>query len=93
MEDKYIININIAGRTYRLKVDNNEEEHVRAAATAINKKIEEFSSNYAFKDKQDLLAMTVISFVSELTKLKAETKDNAIISIDKLNEIDELLSI
>ena len=90
--DKYVININIAGRAYRLKVDNKEEEFVRSAANDINKKIEEFSSSYAFKDKQDLLAMTVISFVSELTKLKSETKDNAIISIDKLNEIDEILS-
>ena len=90
--DKYVININIAGRSYRLKVDNKEEEFVRSAANDINKKIEEFSGSYAFKDKQDLLAMTVISFVSELTKLKSETKDNAIISIDKLNEIDEILS-
>lgn len=90
--DKFAININIAGRTYRLKVDNKEEEHVRAAATAINKKIDEFSGNYAFKDKQDLLAMTAISFVSELMKNKAESETNAMISIDKLNEINEILS-
>ncbi len=90
--DKFVININIAGRSYRLKVDNKEEEHVRAAANAINKKLDEFSGNYAFKDKQDLLAMTAISFVSEFTKLKSETEDNAIVSIEKLNEIDEILS-
>ncbi len=91
--DKYLINITIAGRNYRLKVDNEEEEHVRAAANAINEKIEMFSGNYAFKDKQDLLAMTAISFVSEHMKLKSETEDNAIISVEKLNEIDEILSI
>jgi len=90
--DKYVININIAGRTYRLKVDNEEEEHVRAAANAINKKVDDFSGSYAFKDKQDLLAMTVISFVSELMKLKSETKDSALISTDKLNEINDILS-
>ena len=90
--DKFAININIAGRSYRLKVDNEEEEHVRAAATAINKKIDEFSGNYAFKDKQDLLAMTAISFVSELMKNKSESETNAMISIDKLNEINEILS-
>ncbi len=90
--DKFAININIAGRSYRLKVDSKEEEHVRAATTAINKKIDEFSGNYAFKDKQDLLAMTAISFVSELMKNKVESESSAMISIDKLNEINDILS-
>lgn len=90
--DKFAININIAGRNYRLKVDASEEEYVRAAAIAINKKLEEYSGNYSFKDKQDLLAMSNIMFVSELTKLKQNNQNNAVVALDKLHEIDEILS-
>ena len=89
---KFAININVAGRSYRLKVDASEEEFVRAAATAINDKVNEFSGNYAFKDKQDLLAMVNITFATELTKLKKSTENSVAVNIDKLQEIDSLLS-
>ena len=90
--DKFAININIAGRNYRLKVEASEEEYVRAAAAAINEKLDEYSGNYAFKDKQDLLAMSSIMFVSELTKLKQNNESNAVVALDKLQEIDKILS-
>jgi len=90
--DKFAININIAGRNYRLKVEASEEEYVRAAAAAINEKLDEYSGNYAFKDKQDLLAMSNIMFVSELTKLKQNNESNAVVALDKLQEIDKILS-
>lgn len=89
---KFAININVAGRAYRLKVEESEEEYVRAAATAINDKINEFSGNYAFKDKQDLLAMASIMFASELTKLKKSTENNAVVAVEQLHEIDAILS-
>ncbi len=89
---KFAININIAGRNYRLKVEATEEEDVRAAATSINDKISEFSGNYAFKDKQDLLAMSNIMFASELIKIKKTTESNAVVAVDKLLKIDEILS-
>lgn len=89
---KFAINISVAGRNYRLKVEDTEEEYVRAAATSINDKIGEFSGNYAFKDKQDLVAMVGITIATELAKLKSTTENNAIVAIDKLHEIDKILS-
>ncbi len=89
---KFAININVAGRNYRLKVDASEEEYVRAAAAAINDKVNEFSGNYAFKDKQDLLAMASITFASELKKLNRSAENSVAVNIDKLQEIDNLLS-
>ncbi len=86
------ININVAGRSYRMKIDEKEEEYVRAAANAINDKVNDFSGNYAFKDKQDLLAMVNITFASELLKLKKSGDNTSIIAIDKLQEIEALLS-
>jgi len=89
---KFAININVAGRNYRLKVEEAEEEFVRAAATSINDKISEFSGNYAFKDKQDLLAMANIMFASELIKIKKSTENSAVVAVNKLQEIDNILS-
>ncbi len=89
---KFAININVAGRSYRLKVEDTEEEYVRAAAASINDKISEFSGNYAFKDKQDLLAMVGITIATEFSKLKSSTENNAMVAIDKLQEIDKVLS-
>lgn len=89
---KFAININVAGRNYRLKVDETEEEFVRAAATSINDKISEFSGNYAFKDKQDLLAMSNIMFASELIKLEKTTENSAVVAVEKLQELDKILS-
>ncbi len=89
---KFTININVAGRNYRLKVEESEEEFVRAGAASINDKIGEFSGNYAFKDKQDLLAMVSIMFATELTKLKITNEDKVVVAIEKLQEIDSILS-
>ena len=89
---KFAINISVAGRNYRLKVEASEEEFVRIAATTINDKISEFSGNYAFKDKQDLLAMAGIIIGAEFAKLKSTTENNAVVAIDKLQEIDKILS-
>jgi len=89
---KFAININVAGRNYRLKVEASEEEYVRAAAAAINDKVNEFSGNYAFKDKQDLLAMSNIMFATELNKINKSKENSVDVTIDRLEEIDKILS-
>ena len=48
------IKVTIAGRTYPLTIDRNEEEVIRKAAAEINKNIDSLKSNYAVKDVQDL---------------------------------------
>ena len=90
---KFAININVAGRSYRLKVEEEDEEFVRAAATSINDKIGEFSNSYAYKDNQDLLAMVNIMFATELLKNKKQAEDSVMLTKDKLEEIDNILTI
>jgi len=62
------INVNIAGRSYPLTIEREEEEAIRKAADAINKNIKDLQSNYAVRDMQDLLAMTSLQFTTELQK-------------------------
>lgn len=64
------VNIVVADRTYRLKIEQEDEEMVRKTANAINEKITEFKTNFAGKDTQDYLAMVLLWFATE-------QKDNA----------------
>lgn len=90
--EEFAISVNIAGRAYRLFVESNDEENVRKAAVLINNKVDEFAGNYAFKDKQDLLAMTALMNTSELLQSKAQSDTTSVTVFDKLKEIEGILS-
>jgi cell division protein ZapA len=90
--EEFAISVNIAGRAYRLYVEAKDEENVRKAAVVINNKVDEFAGNYAYKDKQDLLAMTALMHTSELLKAKVQSESMSETVFDKLKEIDNILS-
>ena len=89
---EFAISVNIAGRAYRLYVEAKDEENVRKAAVLINDKVNEFAGNYAFKDKQDLLAMTALMNTSELLQSKTQSETVSKTVFDKLKEVEVLLS-
>ena len=64
--DKLSIKINIANRVYPMKIDRDSEEYIRKAVKQIEERLKFFESNYAIKDKQDLLAMCLIEYASKL---------------------------
>ncbi|MFY8025721.1 MAG: cell division protein ZapA [Sediminibacterium sp.] len=70
MSELIPVNIVVADRTYRLKIEPEDEEMVRKTANTINEKITEFKTNFAGKDTQDYLAMVLLWFATE-------QKDNA----------------
>ncbi len=59
------IKVTIAGRTYPLTIQREEEEGVRKAAKLINERVREYEENYTVRDKQDLLAMCALQLASE----------------------------
>ena len=83
------ISINIADRPYKLVIEKEHEELFRKAAKLIDKKIKEYSSNYAYKDKQDLLAMVAIEYTTtflqneRLTTRTEQELDEQLIGIDQ----------
>ena len=86
------ISLNIAGRPYKLKIDKESEETFRAAAKLIDSRINEYSSNYTFKDKQDLLAMVALEYtVSFLRKEHFSGKEDQLFE-KKLEEVDIALA-
>ena len=71
--DKLKIKVSIAGRTYTLTINRDEEENIRKAATKIEAIIKQFESNYAVKDKQDLLAMCALQLSSKVEITEGKT--------------------
>ncbi len=87
------LTISIADRPYRLAINSEtEEENVRKAARLINDKIKDYSTHYAFKDKQDLLAMVVLQFAAKVLDLELQREMESKKTFEGLLEIDKILS-
>ncbi|HWB28452.1 MAG TPA: cell division protein ZapA [Chitinophagaceae bacterium] len=59
------VNILIADRTYRIKIEPADEEKLRKTVKFINDKILEFKTAFAGKDMQDYIAMALLWFATE----------------------------
>ena len=81
------IRINIAGRYYALYIAPEQEEVVRRIGKNIEMMIKDVESNYATKDKQDAIAMTVLRLMinAEFNQLRMEREFKE--SDKKLKEI------
>lgn len=84
------VNITIADRSYRLKIEPNDEEMVRQTLKAINEKIIDFKTNFAGKDMQDYVSMALLWYATEQKK---PTKEEVLSteSNQKLKKIEQLL--
>ena len=86
----FSINVTIAGRTYPLTIERNEEEHIRKAAQVINDNIKHLQDNYAVKDMQDLLAMTALEYSTDLIVKKGSVEQEK--TSEKLMLLNQKLS-
>jgi cell division protein ZapA len=95
MEELIPINVVIADRTYRLKIEPKDEEMVRKTVKLVNEKIFEFKNKFAGKDMQDYVSMVLLWFATEQTKttsdlIKQQETGIKLQSIETL--IDKMLS-
>ena len=65
MSELIPVNILIADRSYRLKIEAADEEMVRKTATLINDKITQFKTQFAGKDMKDYVSMVLLWFATE----------------------------
>ena len=68
--DELSISVSIADRSYKLAVEKEQEELVRKAVRMIDNRIKEYSNNYAYKDKQDLVAMVALEYTISYLKME-----------------------
>jgi cell division protein ZapA len=89
---EFSISITVADRPYKLVVEKEQEELFRNAAKLIDKRIKEYSSSYAFKDKQDLLAMVALEYTVSFLQNEQTTRESELLLNDKLTGIDNALN-
>jgi cell division protein ZapA len=94
-DTKIRITVVIAGRPYSMKVSQDDEPVLRRLVKEINEKLKQFQSAYQNKDKQDLLAMSLLTYAVDLHKVRTKTVTNHSTNSDNLSdsllEIDNLL--
>ena len=84
------ITVVIASRPYPLKVKEEDEPAIRKIIKEINEKVNRFQLTYSNKDKQDCLAMAVLTYAVDLYKSQQSTITDGIVS-SKLSQLDTLL--
>jgi len=62
------ITILLAGRPYPLKIKASDEPTIRKIVKDANEKINRFQLTYNQRDKQDCMAMTVLTYAVDLHK-------------------------
>ena len=84
------VNISIADRTYRVRIDPNDESTVRHSVKIINEKITEFKTNFPGKDMQDYISMVLVWFATESKNKNVSLPDEKNI-LEKLDQIEKLI--
>jgi cell division protein ZapA len=59
------INVVIADRSYRVKINPSDEETVRKTLKTINDKVVEFKTQFSGKDMQDYIAMVILWYATQ----------------------------
>ena len=88
MSEKIKIKLNIADRVYPLSISPNQESSLRASAIKIDSMTKQLESNYAVRDKQDVLAMCALQYAAEL-EIQLQNK----IESEPLEKVNELINL
>lgn len=86
------ITVKISERPYRLKINWDEEENVRKAVSSLNEKINKYAEVYAYKDRQDLLAMVALQYATSAVSYESTSKINDAEAVTKLKEMDKIIT-
>ena len=89
---EFSISITVADRPYKLVIDKEHEELFRRAAKLIDSRIKAYSNNYAYKDKQDLLAMVALDNTINLLQHERNINEKESTLEKKLIELDIALA-
>src|SRR5215217_7407969 len=85
-EELITINVWLAGRSYRIRIRQQEEAAVRAAVKSADEKIIELKQHYAGKDEQDFIAMCLLMYATD--SMPPRTNETALKSeIERLSQL------
>jgi len=91
--DTLKIKLSIADRVYPLNISLDQEEALRKAAKHIEAMIKEFEKSYFVRDKQDVLAMCVLQYASQIEQKSIDKTDHDDLVKKRLSNLDKLLDL
>ncbi|MBT8218858.1 MAG: cell division protein ZapA [Bacteroidia bacterium] len=83
------ITVLIANRPYPLKIKEKDEKRIKDIVKEINDKINTFQLTYSQKDKQDCLAMALLTYAVDLHKNRESTESSNM--VQHLNQIEAMV--
>ena len=86
------ISLTIADRPYKLVIEEKHEVLFKQAAALIGRRMKDYSGSYAYKDKQDLLAMVALEYATNYLQDEHVLSENGKDHEEKLAKIDSLLT-
>ena len=89
MKESISIQVQIANRTYSLKVSTDEEKGVQQVSESINKRLAELQKSHGIKDPQDTLAMLLLQIASEQLNRKLVPETEVQDSLKRINALNE----
>ena len=92
MTEDILISVEIADRIYKVRVKRDEEEMFRKAVEEVKLNVRDYAKIYAYKDKQDLLAMVLLQYVTSYIKMKEENIFSDKTLVAKLQLIESILT-
>ena len=85
MDDKFLIHVEIAGKSYGIRINRSEEQVAREAVRQIRKKMDQYRKKYSEVDVKDLLAM--VAFQLSMHNLELEKRNDTNPFTDKIQEL------
>jgi cell division protein ZapA len=89
MQELIPINVVIGDRTYRIKIEPQDEESVRKTLKLINDKVIEYKTEFAGRDLQDYVAMVVLWYATLPTDEGGGPQSHAV--LDALARMEQQL--
>ena len=89
MDDKFLIHVEIAGKSYGIRIDRSEEQEARKAVKQIRMKMDQYRKKYSEVDVKDLLAM--VAFQLSVENVKLEEKNDTSPFTEKIQELTDKL--
>ena len=85
MDDKFLIHVEIAGKSYGIRINRSEEQVAREAVRQIRMKMDQYRKKYSEVDVKDLLAM--VAFQLSMHNLELEKRNDTNPFTDKIQEL------
>ncbi len=86
-EEIVSVDVELAGRTYKVNAKKSEKNVFEQASLMVNETIKGYEAKYAYKEKQDLLAIVLLQYVTALIRQNKSQMEHNDKALEKLKAL------